>query len=365
MAAMTNMRADAETDGETAGAAGGVAGNPFSIAVGKDATLPEGFALGHAQYDSTATGCTVILCERGATGGVTVGGAAPATRETDLLNPKNSVERVNAVVLSGGSAFGLDASGGVMRYLAERKAGFAVGEAVVPIVCGASLFDLGVGDGSAHPDDALGYAACKAAGSSVVTGSVGAGTGASVGKLLGDRFAMRSGFGAASLRLGELVVTALVAVNALGNVFDRSTGTVLAGTRNPQDPSAILDPYQCLLMMAGMGRDSAGGAETGEGGAGASGANTTLGCVLTNATLTKAQATHCADMAHDGLARSIEPVHTGFDGDAVFVLATGAVTCLPDVTGALGALVMEQAIHDAVRSARGGFGLPSTHDLIV
>jgi L-aminopeptidase/D-esterase-like protein len=322
------------------------------IKTGSEAIVPEGFLLGHAQDVQAATGCTVIICEQGAIGGVCVRGAAPATRETDLLDPRNTVERANAVVLSGGSAFGLDAAGGVMRWLHERGAGLAVGAAVVPIVCGAGIFDLNLGDREAWPDAAVGYAACEAASTHVQTGNVGAGTGASVGKLLGETLAMKGGFGCASLTVGELVLTAGVVVNALGNVYDRSRGQMLAGVRNPQDQGTILDPVQAFLLASASAATAP-----------VPSANTTIGCVMTNGTLTKAQAAHIADMTHDGYARAIEPVHTGFDGDTVFVLSTATVPASPDALGILATVAMEAAIHDAVRCAQGAYGLPSAGDL--
>jgi L-aminopeptidase/D-esterase-like protein len=327
------------------------------IEAGSQTILPAGFLVGHAQDKAAGTGCTVIICEQGAIGGVSVRGAAPATRETDLLDPRNTVERVNGVVLSGGSAFGLDAAGGVIRWLSERKAGFCVAEAVVPIVCGACLFDLNVGDGAVRPDAAFGYAACEAADTTLATGNVGAGTGASVGKLLGEQFSMKGGFGAASIRLGELTVAALVVVNALGTVYDRSANTALAGTRDPQKASTILDPSQAVLMMlrAVMSLENPE----------VSSANTTIGCLLTNGILTKAQMTRVADCAHDGYARSIDPAHTGFDGDAVFALTTATTPTSPDLVGILGATAMEAAIHNAVLSATTAYELPSARDLNV
>ncbi|MDR3037124.1 MAG: P1 family peptidase [Coriobacteriales bacterium] len=350
----------------------------LDILTGSAATLPAGFLLGHAQDVAGATGCTVVLCTQGAIGGVSVRGGAPATRETDLLDPRNTVERVNAVVLSGGSAFGLDASGGVMRWLAEQGAGFTVGGVVVPIVCGACIFDLTVGSGDVRPDATMGYTACEAAGTTVACGNMGVGTGASVGKLLGEQLSMKSGFGAASIRIGELIVTALVAVNALGNVSDRTEGLKLAGTRNPTNPSTLLDPHEAFLLMLRATEGTSGGTgdtgsdtanSTGDGtdddvGAAQPLSNTTIGCVLTNGALTKTQATRVADMAHDGFARAIEPVHTGFDGDAVFALTTASVPAAPDLVGALGATVMEAAILNAVCSATAAYGLPSTREFL-
>jgi L-aminopeptidase/D-esterase-like protein len=355
------MMTDHAAAGASSDAPGGVpadvaAGVPtcISIQTGSKTVLPEGFLLGHTQNALAATGCTAIICKEGAVAGVAVRGAAPATRETDLLDPRNTVERINAVFLSGGSAFGLDIAAGIMRWLAERDVGFRVGAATVPIVCGACIFDLGVGDNNGTPGLEDGYAACENAGTAVTTGNVGAGTGASVGKLLGDNYAMKGGFGAASVRLGELIVTAFVTVNALGNVFDRGAGQTLAGTRDPQAQGSILDPYQAFSLILGAGASAE---------APTHGENTTIGCVLTNGILTKAQATRVADMAHDGFARAIEPAHTGFDGDAMFALSTATIPTSPDLLGALGALVTEAAIHDAIRSATTAYGLPSAKDL--
>jgi L-aminopeptidase/D-esterase-like protein len=368
-------------------------GSPL-IRTGFDAVLPAGFLLGHAQDEPAGTGCTAIICTAGAVGGVSVRGAAPATRETDLLDPRNSVERVNAVVLSGGSAFGLDAAGGAMRWLAERKVGFNAGTALVPIVCSACIFDLDVGDGSVYPNAALGYAACEAADTAartevdkaarkastadaapasgaVAVGNVGVGTGASVGKLLGGAYAMKGGFGTASAQLGELVVTAVVAVNALGTVYDRSAGQALAGTRDPRKPHTILNPYQAFsLAMAGddattaSGGGAAAAADNDEIAPLAPRANTTIGCVLTNGVLTKAQAARVADRAHDGLARVIEPVHTSFDGDTLFALSTAELpNVAPDLLGTLATSAMEAAVVCAIRSAQGAYNLPAAQDL--
>ncbi|MDR2587504.1 MAG: P1 family peptidase [Coriobacteriales bacterium] len=340
------------------------------IRIGSDAVLPEGFLLGHAQDEVAGTGCTAIICAAGAIGGVSVRGAAPATRETDLLDPRNSVERANAVVLSGGSAFGLDSSGGVMRWLAERGIGFNAGPAVVPIVCSACIFDLGVGGDAIRPYAELGYAACEAADTTAdgaagtAAGNIGAGTGASVGKLLGETCAMKGGFGIASAQLEELVVTAVVAVNALGNVYDRRTGQALAGTRDPQNPQEILNPYQAfsLAMASAAAADGDEGHSPGVGPG--AGTNTTIGCVLTNGALTKAQAARVADRAHDGLARAIDPIHTSFDGDALFALSTAELPgVVPDLLGALATSVMEAAVVCAIQSAQGAYGLPAASDL--
>ena len=296
-------------------------------------------------------GTNLILA--GATAGVSVRGAAPASLETDLLSSHRTVQEINAVMLSGGSAFGLAAAGGVMQWLQERGVGFGVGDIKVPIVCGASIFDLSVGSNS-HPDIVMGYAACQASADTMTTGNVGAGTGASVGKLLGADLAMKGGLGASSFTHDNLVVTAIVVVNAVGNVVDRDTGQILAGVRDPKDPTQIIDALSAFAIMS-----AADGAKQV-----LAGTNTTIGCILTNGKLTKPQANHIADMSHDGLARAIDPVHTAFDGDAVFCMSSGEVETNPDLIGILAPWVMEEAIHDAVISAVSAYGLPSSNDII-
>ena len=319
--------------------------------VGHESILPEGFLIGNAQDDTAATGCTVILCEDGALAAVSVRGAAPATVETDLLNPSNTVERINAVLLSGGSAFGIEAASGAMRWLAEKGKGFCVSTARVPIVSGAALFDLTVGPSDSFPDKAMGYAACEAASSKIETGNIGAGTGASVGKLFGESLAMKTGLGCASITIDGLCITALVAVNAVGNISDRVSGRTLAGVRDPENIKVIIDPYHALISLSAAGDTSSPLMQ-----------NTTIGCILTNGILTKAQAKHVADMTHDGYARAIEPVHTDFDGDAVFVMSTCQVDSSPVLIGSLAALVMEKAIHNAAHSSESAYGLPSSRD---
>ncbi len=318
---------------------------------GKAAELPQGFTIGHKTDIEAATGCTVILCPAGAVGSIAVRGGAPATRETDLLAPENMVEQVHAVVLSGGSAFGLDAATGVMSYLEEEGLGLPFAGAVVPIVTGASLFDLELGSATRRPDAAMGYAAAAAAEPKVpVSGNVGAGTGASVGRFMGPTSAMKGGLGVASVQSDELLVTAVVAVNCLGNIYDRETGTYIAGALTQREGMrSIIEPFDILpLVLASVSQERT---------------NTNIGTVLTNATLTKAQAQRVASMAHDGLARSIYPAHTSFDGDALFTLATGKITAQADLVGALAALVVEQAVLDAVLSASVAYGLPSALSL--
>ena len=317
-----------------------------------------GLRVGHFTDSRRPTGCTVVLATDGAVAGVDVRGAAPGTRETELLSPLNAVDRVHALLLAGGSAFGLDAAGGVMRWLDERGIGIPVGPARVPIVPAAILFDLWVGDASIRPDAASGYAACDAASAApVAEGNVGAGAGASVGKLFGIERAMRGGLGSASVTVGGITVAALVAVNAIGDVIDPASGAPIAGARSA-------DGLRLQGTMASMLRGELP-APMQPGGA------TTLGIVATDAVLTKAQAGKVAQMAHDGFARSINPVHTMTDGDTIFALATGAAQRTANVTllGALGADVMAAAILRAVRAATGLAGaglptLPSARDLV-
>jgi L-aminopeptidase/D-esterase-like protein len=312
-----------------------------------------GLRVGHFTDSRRPTGCSVVLCPQGATCGVDVRGAAPGTRETDLLRPDNLVEQVHALLLTGGSAFGLDAASGVMRWLDERGHGLQVGPVRVPIVPAAVLFDLLVGDGGIRPDAAAGYAACEAASDAPpAQGSVGAGAGASVGKLFGFERGMKGGIGTASIRVGAITVGALVAVNATGDVIDPADGHVVAGTRGsdgrPRSASrAIAAGEMPARAQPGMA--------------------TTIGIVATDARLTKAQANKLATMAHDGLARSIDPVHTMADGDTLFALATGTSGRGGEMTvlGTLAATVTQRAVLNAVRQARGLADppLPSARDL--
>lgn len=297
-----------------------------------------GLSVGHAAATGRSTGCTVVLCPQGAVCGVAVRGGAPGTRETDLLRPENTVEQVHAVLLTGGSAFGLDAAGGVMRWLDERGHGLPVGPARVPIVPAAVLFDLWVGDHRIRPDAATGYAACEAASTQApVQGKAGAGLGATVGKLFGVERSMAGGVGTASLRVGAFTVAALVAVNALGDIID-AQGQVIAGARS-EDGSSLAHSTASLLAGSGPARLMAGMA-------------TTIGVVATDALLTKAQATQLAGLAHHGLSRAVSPL-TVHDGDAFFALATGGAGAAGDLTalGALAAEVVARAIRNAVLAA--------------
>jgi L-aminopeptidase/D-esterase-like protein len=311
-----------------------------------------GIKVGHFTDSRRPTGCTVVLTEEGAVAGVDVRGAAPGTRETDLLDPINTVQTVHAIMLSGGSAFGLATADGAMRYLEEHGIGFDMRVARVPIVPAAILFDLGVGDAKIRPDAEAGYKACKAATATApAEGNVGAGTGATVGKLFGMARAMKSGIGTSAIKLEGITVGAIVAVNAIGDVFDPATGKIIAGART-KDGKSLVNSMAALLRGEPLPPLLAGTA-------------TTIGVVATEVVLTKVQASKVAQMAHDGLARTINPVHTAFDGDTIFALATGKSSKPVNVTliGALAAEAIAQAVVRAVRAARGIPGLPSATDL--
>ena len=301
-----------------------------------------GLAVGHAAAAGRPTGCTVVLCPQGVVCGAAVRGGAPGTRETDLLRPENTVQQVHALLLTGGSAFGLDAASGVMRWLEERGHGLLVGPAElgirVPIVPAAVLFDLWLGDARIRPNAETGYAACQAASADPpAQGKAGAGLGAMVGKMFGPQRAAPGGIGTASLRLGGITVAALVAVNAIGDVVDER-GQVLAGVRS-NDDSHFLGTTQALLRGEGPAQLMAGMA-------------TTIGVVATDALLTKAQATQLASLAHHGLARAVNPL-TPHDGDSFFALATGGSGKAGDLTalGAMAAEVVARAIRNGVRAA--------------
>ena len=315
--------------------------------------IPGIFAGHHTEPGDAATGCTVIVCPTGATGGVDVRGGAPATRETDLLRPEEMVQVLHAVVLSGGSAYGLSASCGVAEELERRGIGLGVGVGVVPIVSGACLFDLAVGDPSIRPTSVDGIDATMEAldnpGRPLERGNVGAGTGCSVGKLAGPARAMKTGLGEAVLQAGSLVCGAVAAVNAVGNVVDPTTGVAIAGMLD-SDGAGIESVEDALLAMASMPLD---GLRT----------NTTISCVVTNARLNKAQATKVAQMAADAYAHTIRPTHTSNDGDTVFVMATGEVEYPIDVVGLLATRALEGAIVDAATSATSAFGLKAACDL--
>lgn len=319
-----------------------------------------GIEVGHAQDAESLTGCTVILCRRGAVAGVDQRGGAPGTRETDLLKPVNLVEKVHAVLLAGGAAFGLDAASGVMRFLEEHHIGFNIGTSRVPIVPAAILFDLELGSAAVRPDAGMGYQAClNASRNPPMEGNVGAGTGASVGKIYGMAGAMKSGIGTASMDIGGgVIVAALVAVNAFGDVVDPQSGMIIAGARtikigplNLGEPGTYADTLavmktltgRVILRFAGRG-------------------NTVIGTIATNAVLNKSEATRVAQMAQDGLARTIRPAHTMLDGDTIFALATGYKNANVSIVGTFAAEVFAQAVMRAVRTATPAGGLPGLNE---
>ena len=321
-------------------------------------TQVRGLEVGQFTDPRRPTGCSVVIARTGAVGGVDVRGAAPGTRETDLLDPANLVGVVHAVLLTGGSAWGLDAAGGVMRWLEEEGVGLYVGSApgqVVPIVPAAVLFDLHLGDARIRPDAAAGYAACQAAGDEIAQGNAGAGAGATVGKLFGMPYAMKGGIGTASVTVDGVTVGALIAVNALGDVVDPAAGTPIAGARTEDGQqlrgsvAAALAGDKPLALLAG--------------------ANTTIGVVATDAPLTKAQCQRLAGAGHDGLARAIRPVHTMSDGDTLFALSTGMAGALDfNVLCTMAGEAVARACVNAVRAAQGvttdTLALPSASDLI-
>ena len=316
-------------------------------------TAVPGIKVGHWTHETASTGCTVILAEGGAVAGVDVRGGAPGTRDTELLKPEMSVDTIHAVALSGGSAFGLATADGVMRYLESEKIGYSFGGQVIPIVSAAILFDLGVGDPKIRPTAESGALAAKAASRDpVAMGSVGAGAGATVGKMLGMRRAMKGGLGSAAIQLSNgLVVGALAAVNSVGDVVDPRSGAIIAGAR-----SETGDGFVDAMVWLCSGRPFESN----------SGQNTTIGVVAANVTWTKAQATKVAQMAHDGLARTVRPAHMPSDGDTIFALGTGGLTADSRLTGMIGAVaadVFAQAVVAAVRAASSAFGLPSAADL--
>ncbi|MCC6628846.1 MAG: P1 family peptidase [Chloroflexi bacterium] len=323
-----------------------------------------GLLVGHAHDLDALTGVTVVLCPAGAVAGVDVRGGAPGTRETDLLRPETLVERVHAVALCGGSAFGLAAGTGVVAHLSRRGIGFPTAARPVPIVPAAVIYDLGLGRGDAFPDAAMGEAACAVAGTVVAEGCVGAGTGASVGKLLGSDQATKGGVGTAAERLPDGVVGALVVCNALGDVVDPATGRIIAGARWPEDPglelaalaAGTVGPFAGAERLLRRGRPTP-----------ALGTNTTVAVVATSAALDKAGCTRLAMMAQAGLARAIRPAHTPFDGDTVFALATGdGPTAAPAELlrlGAVAADVLAAAVVRGILAATALGGLPAARDL--
>lgn len=311
----------------------------------------ENIKIGHAQNIEAATGCSVIICEKGAPTGVDVRGGGPASRETELLNPRAASEAIHAVLLSGGSAFGLDAAGGVMQYLEEHNIGFETGITKVPLVCESCIFDLGIGSKSIRPDQAMGYAACEdAQANSLREGNVGAGIGATVGKFHGGVDMMKSGLGTYAVQVGDLKVGAIVVVNALGDVVDPESGQTLAGLLNA-DHTGFLSTEQEFYKAYAHPKDLFTG-------------NTTIGAIITNAKFNKSQMGKIAAMAQNGYGRTIFPVHTTADGDSIYAMSVGDIEADINVVGTLAARVMEKAIIKAVKASKPAYGLKSAQSFM-
>jgi L-aminopeptidase/D-esterase-like protein len=316
-----------------------------------------GIKVGHAQNFDSITGCTVILCKEDAVAGVDQRGGAPGTRETDLLNPVNQIDRVSAILLTGGSAFGLDAASGVMNYLSEKNIGYQVGPFVVPIVPTAVLFDLFIGDGNVRPNAEMGYQACTNTNTSpLLQGSVGAGTGATLGKLKGMDFAVKGGIGSVAIEvLPDIWVGAIVAVNPIGDVLNPTSGKIIAGVRtNKNFPTAnkndlFSNSINVLQTLSNQSEIAS--------------SNTVIGAIATNAKLTKTQATRVAQMAQNGVVRTIRPANTMFDGDTMFCLSTGEKHADVNLIGAFAAQMVEQSIINAIKMATSMGGIPSISDL--
>lgn len=310
----------------------------------------DGIKVGHAQDIEAGTGCSVVLCKEGASAGVDVRGGAPGTRETDLLNPVNLVDKIHGVVLAGGSAFGLDAASGVMQYLEEKNVGFDVGVTKVPIVPSAVLFDLTVGNSKVRPDKEMGYRACinSENNDKDLQGNIGAGTGATVGKFLGPEHSMKGGLGSYCVQIGDLKVGALIAVNCLGDVINPGNGRILAGAL--KEDGTFANTEEIMINSYSEKKNVFSG-------------NTTIGVVATNAILTKSEANKIASMAHNGYGRTMRPAHSMFDGDTIFTMATGKVQADINVIGLLAARVVEKAIVNAILNTSTMYGYIAHKDL--
>lgn len=314
----------------------------------------ENIKIGNAENKEAGTGCTVIICEKGAVTGLDVRGGGPASRESELLKPTAASGFINAILLSGGSAFGLDAAGGVMEYLEEKNVGFDVGITKVPLVAQSCIFDLTVGDMKVRPDKSMAYEACvNAEKNNPTMGNAGAGTGATVGKLGGMATAMKGGLGSYAVQIGDLKVGAIVAVNACGDIYDYDTHEIIAGLLTP-DLKNFANTEQVIYNMCEAAMVTAGnGLENKEM------QNTTIGVIITNGKFTKAQMNKIATMAHNGYARTINPVHTSMDGDSIYAMSVGEVTADMDMVGTLAANVMGHAVCDAIRKAEDAYGVMS------
>ena len=317
----------------------------------------ENIKIGNAEDEKAGTGCTVIICERGAITGLDVRGGGPASRESELTKPFATAEVIHAVLLSGGSAFGLDAAGGVMKYLEERNIGFDVGVTKVPLVCESCIFDLRVGDYKIRPDAKMGYQACvNSKKNNIQMGNHGAGTGATVGKILGIDYAMKSGLGFYALQIGNLKVGAIVSVNAFGDIFDYESGSMIAGVLN-KEKNGFGNSEEELIKIAenkNLSFDIENNITT----------NTTIGAVITNAKFTKSQMGKIASMTHNGFARTIKPVHTTLDGDSIYAMSVGDVNANLDAVGSIAAMVMGKAINSAIINTKSAYGFKAYNDLM-
>ena len=314
----------------------------------------KGIKIGQSENQTAGTGCTVFLSETGMRAGLDVRGGGPASRESELLNPLAAAQVIHAIILAGGSAYGLGAADGVMKYLEEKGIGFEVGPSLkVPLVCQSDLFDLTVGDPYIRPDKAMGYDACLHAEENGTgnyrDGNFGAGCGATVGKFAGMDYCMKSGIGSYAVQIGELQVGAVAAVNALGDIYDWTTGQKLAGLL-AEGRKTFRSTEELMYASTEIVENKFTG-------------NTTIGVIITNGKFEKASLCKIAGMAHDGYARSIRPVHTTADGDSIYAVSVGDVEADQDLTGVLAAEVMSEAIIRAVMSAEGAYGYPGVRDL--
>lgn len=307
--------------------------------------------IGQVEDAQAATGCTVLICEDGMRAGLDVRGGGPASRESQLLNPLMSAQMIHAIVLSGGSAYGLGTANGVMEYLEEHGIGYDTGYALVPLVAQADIYDLSVGDASVRPDASMGYEAAKLAFESpnYQDGNYGAGCGATVGKIAGMEYCMKTGIGSYAVRIGELEVGAIVVLNALGDVFNWKTGEQIAGMLS-EDKTALRSTADYMKQSISAVENKFTG-------------NTTLAVVMTNAAFDKSQLCKIAGMGHDGFARSIYPVHTSADGDSIYAVSVGDVKADQDLAGTLASEVISEAIIRAVENAQSAYGYPAASDI--
>lgn len=309
----------------------------------------ENIRIGHAQDEINGTGCSVLICEKSGPCGIDVRGGGPASRETQLLNPVASNNGVHAIVLSGGSAYGLEASSGVMQYLEEKGIGLPVGDNIVPIVCQSCIFDLAAGNGKVRPTKQMGYDACMNSElNEVKEGNVGAGMGATVGKILGNDFTMKAGLGTYAVQIGELKVGAMVVVNAIGDVYELDTNKEIAGLLNPAK-DGLLSTEEMLLNLMMTNANQA--------------TNTTIGIIITNARLDKTAMNKVAALSSNGLARTIRPVNTSMDGDSIYAISCGEVTSASDIVGTIGAYVLGKAVNRAVLNTESALGFKAAKDL--